>query len=1305
MKKVIAIFLPIFYVATLCSQNNINYYEYWFDSDYDNKTEISISPLPQFTLNENIPTTGLTNGLHTFHIRFKDESAKYSSVLSQFFYKSSGGGPGAANISEYEYWFDNNYAEKILETIAPTPNFQLIENLENDLPIGLHTIHMRFKDSGGLWSSAVSQFFYKSNESGAGTISAYEYWFDENYADKIYEEIPPQEIFQINDDISADVTNGLHTLHIRFKDTGGLWSSSISHFFYKAGEGVGEINLIKAYRYWFNDLDSLITTIDLPVSVSPYFLVTEVNATALDTGYHVVNFQFQDTRNLWSGVVTDTFYNVGEPELNSISPAIGGNIGDVTVNIYGNGFFENTTVMLINPGVDTVYVPDSLMAIFDSKRIQATFDLREKTLGFYDMVVEVPEVDTVMTLVDGFEILGGVPAQPWVSVLGFPTIRINQWQTYTITYGNVGNIDARGVPLFLAIPEDAEINLGFNYYPYDTVTMDYDSIFEYVIVDSLFSDVYSGKIYGLFVGNIPPNSTNTLTFEIKFNSTENYDIKIWMGKPFYGSPFKYSVGECIDNTMNLVIGEIPVVNCIYGLLDVGFTPWVDLALGGVEEFTWGYVGNLTVNFADAICDCAAGNCGLVLKAIFGGYEILETIDACEITINPDEVINQNVNVVGSFDPNDKLGPQGFGLTKSLNDNQPFTYLIRFENDSAATALAQTVRVLDSLDGAVFDYSTFELGYMSFGDTIVNIPSNQQHFDTYVDLRPELNIVVKLEANFDDISGVAEWKYIALDPNNYLPVVDPLAGFLPPNIIAPEGEGSVFYTIHVKDSLENGVEISNKAYIYFDYNEPIITNEWTNALDNENPVSEVNDLPEFTANDLFMVSWSGADGGSQIENYDIYYSINGGDYLPWLLNTSELSADFFGVYDSTYAFYSIAKDSAGNLESIPASPDAITTIINCGGFAVDLNFTNDTVICEGTDLDLIASDGDSYIWSNGETTSVITISEPGEYYVSVSLDGICIATSDTINVSISPIPEIPLIIVDGEIIFCEGDSVTLISTAIFGNNWNTGDTTNSIVIYEEGIYTVEITNQCGASISDPISIIVHSNPLAIISNDGELEFCIGEDVVLTASEGEYYLWNNGENTESIVVSESDTIFVTITDINGCMATSDSVAVIAHQLPEIPIITNANDTLYTVEGYTYQWFFEGVILPGATNYYFVATEEGNYKVIITDINECIASSTDFYFNFIAIENAYDLIESLSIFPNPNDGKYTLVFNSGCNSELLISIYDAVGRIILEDVGKIENNLFSKNYDLAGYAKGSYLVMVVCDEGAHYVKVIAQ
>ena len=733
MNKLITIWLTFLVAHSLCSQNNINYYEYWFDSNYDEKTETSISPVSQFTLNENISTTDLINGLHTFHIRFKDDSARYSSIVSQFFYKaaagdpdggnisayeywfdnnydekvfesispsptfqlienfendlpvglhtihirfkdsgglwsssvsqffykSSGGGPGTTNISEYEYWFDNNYAEKILETISPTPYFQLTENFENDLPIGLHTIHIRFKDSRGLWSSVVSQFFYKSSESGgSGTIAAYEYWFDSEYADKIYEEIPPQEIFQINDNISADVNTGLHTLHIRFKDTGGLWSSIISQFFYKAGEGLGETNLIEAYRYWFNDLDSLITTIDLPVPVNPYFLVTEVNATALDTGYHTVHFQFQDTRNLWSSVVTDTFYNVGEPELNSISPAIGGNIGDVTVNIYGNGFFENTTVMLINPGVDTVYVPDSLMAIFDSKRIQATFDLREKTLGLYNVVVEVPEVDTMMMLVDGFEVVSGEPVQLWTTLLGFGTIRLNQWQTYTISYGNIGNIDGKGVPIYLAIPANSEIEFDIDLIPYDTsdIGLDSSSIPYSILVDSLFLEPYNGKVYILYIPNIPASSSNTISFNLKVNTTESFEIKTWIStKPMYGSPLDNLVGDCIGGAVDLII-EFTPLGCIY--TGVNFVlEEVNNYINDVE-YDLNYLADMSVRVLDAVVSCTPiDNLVFVLELAFLGNQTFETYEACQQQFFPDDVNEQDVNVVTSYDPNDKLGPE------------------------------------------------------------------------------------------------------------------------------------------------------------------------------------------------------------------------------------------------------------------------------------------------------------------------------------------------------------------------------------------------------------------------------------------------------------------------------------------------------------------------------------------------------------------------------------------------------------------------------------------------------------------------
>jgi hypothetical protein len=72
----------------------------------------------------------------------------------------------------------------------------------------------------------------------------------------------------------------------------------------------------------------------------------------------------------------------------------------------------------------------------------------------------------------------------------------------------------------------------------------------------------------------------------------------------------------------------------------------------------------------------------------------------------------------------------------------------------------------------------------------------------------------------------------------------------------------------------------------------------------------------------VVSWSGWDGigGSGIAWYDVYVSIDGGEYKLWQFRTTETSAVYPGQSGHTYAFYSIATDKAGNVEPAPAEPD-------------------------------------------------------------------------------------------------------------------------------------------------------------------------------------------------------------------------------------------------------------------------------------------------------------------------------------------------------------------------------------------------
>ncbi|HRZ54218.1 MAG TPA: cadherin-like domain-containing protein [Candidatus Paceibacterota bacterium] len=97
------------------------------------------------------------------------------------------------------------------------------------------------------------------------------------------------------------------------------------------------------------------------------------------------------------------------------------------------------------------------------------------------------------------------------------------------------------------------------------------------------------------------------------------------------------------------------------------------------------------------------------------------------------------------------------------------------------------------------------------------------------------------------------------------------------------------------------------------------------LDISAPISAVKPLPASSARS-FAVTWAGEDvDGSAVAAYDIYVSDNGGPFASWLTNTRFTGGQYTGQMGHTYAFYSRAKDAAGNLEPAPVSPDASTLV--------------------------------------------------------------------------------------------------------------------------------------------------------------------------------------------------------------------------------------------------------------------------------------------------------------------------------------------------------------------------------------------
>ncbi|MEY8848553.1 BspA family leucine-rich repeat surface protein [Psychroserpens sp. XS_ASV72] len=152
----------------------------------------------------------------------------------------------------------------------------------------------------------------------------------------------------------------------------------------------------------------------------------------------------------------------------------------------------------------------------------------------------------------------------------------------------------------------------------------------------------------------------------------------------------------------------------------------------------------------------------------------------------DNLYNLEQIVVNAFDPNDKRVLQGETITIDESDNY-LDYIIRFQNTGNANATF--VRIEDVLDPEL-DWTTLRMVSASH-DYQVNITNNNE-----------------VEFLFNNIN----LPYEALDE--------------------PNSKGYIAYKIKPKSTIQIGDIMSGNASIYFDYNQPIITNTVsTQVVDN------------------------------------------------------------------------------------------------------------------------------------------------------------------------------------------------------------------------------------------------------------------------------------------------------------------------------------------------------------------------------------------------------------------------------------------------------------------------------------------
>lgn len=184
------------------------------------------------------------------------------------------------------------------------------------------------------------------------------------------------------------------------------------------------------------------------------------------------------------------------------------------------------------------------------------------------------------------------------------------------------------------------------------------------------------------------------------------------------------------------------------------------------------------------------------------------------------------------------------------------------------------------------------------------------------------------------------------------------------------------------------------------------------------------------------------------------------------------------------------------------------------------------------------------------TGVISNASGSTYSVKYVTNGSC-PDSSTVNVQIFPQPPAPDIIATDSI-YCDQNffSSLIVNPGSYTANWMLGSPSSLVVATSSDFtptslnvgdnYIYVVLTDGGTCISEADSINYVLSDLTLLSAGNDVTTCIGSEIQLNATGGQFYLWSANDDLSDINIADPivkvddvDTYIVTITDSNGCI----------------------------------------------------------------------------------------------------------------------------------------------------------------------------
>ncbi len=257
---------------------------------------------------------------------------------------------------------------------------------------------------------------------------------------------------------------------------------------------------------------------------------------------------------------------------------------------------------------------------------------------------------------------------------------------------------------------------------------------------------------------------------------------------------------------------------------------------------------------------------------------------------------------------------------------------------------------------------------------------------------------------------------------------------------------------------------------------------------------------------------------------------------------------------------------------------------------------------------------SYLWNTGGTSEDPSQLLAGIYTVTVTDQNGCNAQMSFQVTQPAAFPDVSALTTP---VSCTGMQNGAIITVVRGGTqpytyqWNTGATTDNLSSIPAGTYTVTVTDANGCSKTYTTQITEPASTLNIAGTSLPADCISGQlgSINITAAGGTSpysYLWSNGNNSAALNNLVPGNYSITVSDANGCESVQ-SFTVADNSVLNIgaigdPAICMGQTVIIradSVPGATYQWFYNGALLQGATSNSFVTPVAGTYTMTATTV----------------------------------------------------------------------------------------------------------